>query len=282
MDKKYWEDLNKYPPLKKEEEKELAIKAKAGDRKAYEKLINSNLRFVVNIAKEYTKQGIELEELIGYGNLGLCKAFKKFDPEKNIKFITYAVWWIKQTILQALNENNRLIKLPQWKFISNNTINNTRDKLEKKHQREISTAELEEELGEYFSLSTSDIFKVISLDKSFTKDGKKSLQNAINDEDAIDPEANIEHESFLTELDLLLDGFEDREKTIIKYYYGIGIVRNMTLEEIGIEFGITRERVRQIKEKILEKLRHFSRKDKLQPYLDILKSEILHDMSSSK
>jgi len=282
MDSKYWNDLNKYPPLDRKTEQELARKAKAGDRKAYEKLINSNLRFVVNVAKDYQNQGLELDELIACGNLGLCRAFEKYDPDRGLKFITYAVWWIKQAIIEALNENTHLIKVPHHKLISKKLIEKTREQLEAELQREVSMQEIEEELGKQIPFDLRENFGVISLDKTISDDGKNSLKNIINDLEAIDPEAEIEHESFLEELEDILSDFTEREKAIIKYYHGIGIIRNLTLEEIGVEFGITRERVRQIKAKIIKKLQHKSRKGRLRPYLDVLKSEILYDLSGTK
>jgi len=282
MDEKYWHDLDKYPPLSRADEKEVAVKAKAGDRKSYELLINSNLRFVVSVAKEYKTQGLSLEDLVAYGNLGLCKAFKKYDPERGMKFITYAVWWIRQAILQALSEDNHLIKIPHYQVVTKGMLEKTREKLEQKYQREVGLNEVELELGKSVKASTMEAYHVVPLDKSFSDDGNNPLKNAISDEEAMDPEAATDHESFLQELEDILKGFTDREKAIIKYYHGIGVVRNMTLEEIGVEFGITRERVRQIKFKVLERLRHPSRKGRLQPYLAVLKTEILNDISSSE
>jgi RNA polymerase primary sigma factor len=282
MDKKYWSDLNKFSPLDRKTEKELAIKAKNGDREAYETLINSNLRFVVSVAKEYVKQGLPLEELVAYGNLGLCKAFKKYDPERNMKFITYAVWWIRQAILQALSEDSHLIKIPHHRLVTKTKLEKTRAKLEQKLQREVSTLEVEEEIGKSLRSSTFEAYHILPLEKSFGKDDKSPIKNALENHETLDPEAHSDHESFLAELDDILSDFTEREQAIIKYYHGIGMVRNLTLEEIGVEFGITRERVRQIKLKVLEKLRHKSRKGRLQPYLADLKTEILNDISSSK
>lgn len=281
MDDKFWEDLNKYPPLKPKDEIEIAKKAKAGDRQAYETLINSNLRFVVRTAKEYSGQGLELEELIAYGNVGICKAYSKYDPDSGYKFITYAVWWIRQSILQALNDHNHLIKIPHYQRVTKTTIEKAREKLERKFQRTVTYAEVEDEVGKDLKLSTLEAYHIIPLDKSFTEDGESPIKDILEDKGAINPIDFLEHESFMQELDEILEDFTDREKIIIKYYHGIGIIRNLTLEEIGTEFGITRERVRQIKEKVLQKLRHKSRSERLQPYLAILKSEILNDMSSS-
>ena len=281
MDKKYWEDLNKFPPLNKNEEAALFKKASAGNKIARDTIINSNLRFVIEIAKEYEGQGLEFEDLVSYGNLGLCRAYEKFDSTRNIKFITYAVWWIRQAILQALNEDTHMIRVPHYKAVSKNTVEKTKEKLEHKHQREITTAEIEDELGKEIS-NSFDYFSVISLDKVFTGDTKTTLGGALKDPEGVDPELRADHESFLKDLNDLLSDFTEREKNIIKYYHGMGIVRNLTLEEIGLEFGITRERVRQIKEKVLKRLRHKSKKEKLKPYLAILQSEILHDISNSK
>ncbi len=279
MDKKYWEDLNRFPPLSREDEKETAIKAKNGDRLAYEKLINSNLRFVVSVAKDYSNQGLLLEDLIAYGNLGICKAFAKYDPERGNKFITYAVWWIRQAILQALTEHNHLIKVPHYQRVTKSLIEKTKEELERTHQRSVGIDEVEQEIGKTVKVETLQAYHVVSLDKSFTEDGDAPLSNAIMNTEETDPDAESDHRSFLTELDDVLKDFTEREKTIIKYYHGIGTVRNLTLEEIGTEFGITRERVRQIKEKVLERLRHKSRSGKLQPYLAVLKSEIMRDLS---
>ncbi len=280
MDNKYWSDLSKYPPLELEEELEIAKKAKAGDRKAYNTLINSNLRFVVKVAKEYAKQGLPLEELVAYGNLGLCKGFERYDPERGLKYISYAVWWIRQSILHALNEHTHLIKIPHYQRVTKTLMEKTKEELERENQREISDLEVEEFLGKKLNTSTIEAYHVIPIDQSFGTDGQHPLKNALEDMDAIDPEAVTYHQSFLTELNDILKDFDDREKAIIKYYHGIGVIRNLTLEEIGVEFGITRERVRQIKAKVLERLRHKSRSGRLQPYLAELKSEILNDISS--
>jgi len=281
MDEKYWSDLSKYPPLELKEELEIAKKAKAGDRRAYETLINSNLRFVVKVAKEYKKQGLPLEELVAYGNVGLCKGFKNYDPARGLKYISYAVWWIRQSILHALNEHTHLIKIPHYQRVTKTLIEKTKEKLERENQREVSSVEVEEYLGQKLKTSTVEAYHVIPIEKSFASDGKNPLKNALEDKDAIDPEAATYHQSFLTELNDILEDFDDREKAIIKYYHGIGVVRNLTLEEIGVEFGITRERVRQIKAKVLERLRHKSRSGRLQPYLAELKSEILNDIQNS-
>ncbi len=280
MDNKYWSDLSKYPPLKLAEELEIAKKAKAGDRKSYELLINSNLRFVVKVAKEYAKQGLPLEELVAYGNLGLCKGFERYDPERGLKYISYAVWWIRQSILHALNEHIHLIKIPHYQRVTKTLIEKTKEELERENQREVSNYEVEEFLGTKLNTSTIEAYHVIPIDQSFGGDGQNPLKNALEDVDSIDPEAFTYHQSFLTELNDILKDFDDREQAIIKYYHGIGVIRNLTLEEIGVEFGITRERVRQIKVKVLERLRHKSRSGRLQPYLAELKSEILNDISS--
>jgi len=278
MDKIYWADLNKYPPLKKKEELEIAKKAKTGDRKSYEILINSNLRFVINVAKEYMNQGIDLEELVAYGNLGLCKAYNRYDPETGYRFITYAVWWIRQAILHALSKHNYLVNIPQYKRLSSRALSKARDKLQKKLQREVSDVEIEEELN----MKVLGTCRIISLDQSFAENPKNSLRNIIEDIDSKDPEAELDNESFLLELKDILKDFTEREKIIIKKYHGIGIIRNLTLEEIGVEFGITRERVRQTKKKVLQRLKHKSRSDRLKQYLDVLQSEILNDLSCNK
>ena len=280
---KYWEDLNRYPPMTKAEESKVMVKAKEGHKPSYDLVINSNLRFVVKVAKEYKGQGLELEDLIAYGNVGLCKAFPRFDPAKGNKFFSYAVWWIRQSILQALAEDNHMIKIPHYQRVTQNLINKTKEELTRDNQREVSIHEVEQALSKQVSATAVAACRVIELDKSYagSNDAGSALKHILKDESAIDPELVIDTESFLKELNSILSLFKDREREIVKFYFGIGETRSMTLEEIGSEFGITRERVRQIKEKLLIKLRHPTRSNKLKPYLSLLKSEILNDIHNT-
>jgi RNA polymerase primary sigma factor len=282
MDEIYRKHLSQYPPMTREEEKPLITSGQAGNKRDRDKVINSNLRYVIKVAKEYNNQGIEFDDLVAYGNLGLCKAFNKFDNKRGIKFYTYAVWWIRQSILQALAEENHLIKIPLYQRITKSTWENTKNKLERTLQREVSTYEIEEELGKTIDINTVYAYHLINLDRPNTDEDKKALVNLIADENAEDPESESDHESFLIELHDILSEFTDREQEIIKSYYGIDQERGLTLEEIGIELELTRERVRQIKLKILEKLSHSKRKNRLKHYLDIIKSDVLYDLSYSK
>lgn len=230
-------------------------------------VITSNLRFVVSVAKGYQDQGLPLEELIAEGNLGICRAFDRFDPEAGYKFITYAVWWIRQAILQALSEQTNLIRIPNSKQSVVATIEKTKTKMEKELQRSVSYGEVEEKL-EDIDFSIFAPYNIIPLEKSFTDEKNNPIRDAIENQKSENPENTFFQESFEQELKEILEEFTPREQQIIKYYHGIGEPRGLTLEEIGYEFGITRERVRQIKEEILKKLRHQKRSTRLQPFLE--------------
>tara|TARA_Y100001963_G_scaffold36301_2_gene50569 strand:- start:6280 stop:7098 length:819 start_codon:yes stop_codon:yes gene_type:complete len=265
----YYDILAKYPPLKKEEEEKYMLLAKAGDKRAYDKIVCSNLRFVVNVAKEYLGQGLEFEDLIGEGNMGLVKAFHKFDITRENRFITYAVWWIRQAILQALLEHPKAVKLPANRQAEKRSIRKARYHLEEILEREPSLVELEEYIGYEIDPTLLQDDYVMSLDHTFNNgnDDDKNLLNVVIDKLADDPEDESTKQSFRQELQSILSNFDEREQQIIKMYHGIDYVRCFTLEEIGIEFDLTRERIRQIKKQVLEKLGQSKFKEKLIPYL---------------
>lgn len=282
MDDNYWDDLSKWPPMKKKEELEVARKAKNGNRKAYEKLIKSNLRYVVRVAKQYTGRGLELDDLIGYGNLGLCKAFKKFDPDCGYKFITYSNWWIKQQILKALNTETEMIKIPPSNKANFAKIRKIEEELSQELQRQPTFTEVIDHIENTIDIGDEERKRIISIEESFTKSGNAPIKNIIENENAFSPHNRIKNEEFIQVFEELLDEFTDREKDIIKDYYGIDFIRDKTLEEIGIKWEITRERVRQIKEKVLKKLRHPKRMKKIKPYLRGLKPKLVNDLRNSE
>ena len=260
----YLKTIRKYVPMTKEEEKDFFKKAKGGDRRAYEKIIESNLRFVVSVAKKYQNQGLELEDLIAERNVGLIKAYEKFDFTKNFKFITYAVWWIRQAIIMAIHENSKLIRLPNNKINSITKANKLMDRVE----QEIEQHSTYEAFAEYLDNPelTDDLkyhYKMLNLNNSYS-DSEKELGEII-----ADPNSNIDImiELVQDELEDILTEFTPRERDIIYMYFGIDLIRAYSLKEIGIDMGLTRERIRQIKEKVLEKLREKHRADRLRDYI---------------
>jgi len=265
----YYDVLAKHPPIKPAEEEKCMLLAKAGDKKSYDKIICSNLRFVVNVAKEYLGQGLDFDDLIGEGNMGLVKAFHKFDITRDNRFITYAVWWIRQAILQALLEHPKAVKLPANRQAEKRSLRKARYHLEEILEREPCLAELEEYIGYEIDCTLLQDDYVLSLDHTFTSgsDDDKKLLNVVIDKLAEDPEKETTKHSFRQELKSILANFDEREQRIVKMYHGIDYVRCFTLEEIGIEFDLTRERIRQIKKQVLEKLGQSKYKEKLLPYL---------------
>lgn len=260
----YLKTIRKFVPLTKEEEKVLFKKAKAGDREAYNEIIESNLRFVVSVAKKYQNLGILLEDLISEGNMGLVKAYEKFDVDRNYKFITYAVWWIKQSILNAIHEHSNQVRLPLNKINNITKSAKLRDNFEQGEARSLSI----EELAEY--IDDPDILndlkyqsQIIDLDKPQV-DGEKDLNNIITDKSyCIDTDLEFVQD----ELVEILKDFTPREREILYMYYGINQVRPYTLKEIGYDMGLTRERIRQIKEKVIDKLKKKKLADRLREYL---------------
>jgi len=260
----YLASIGDAEPLPKKREREVLKSAKRGNALNYELLMRSNLKFVITVAKRYQGQGLDLEDLIAEGNFGLVKAFNKFDIERNVKFITYGVWWIRQTILNAIHENAKLIRLPINKLTNVAKTNKAMEILSEKLGRAPSVAEI----SEY--LENPDIVKdmkfnysYVYLDAPQTDDGK-NLNNVIKNPNSSPGEYELE---FRKELNDIIKDFPEREKTIIEMYYGIGYVRNYTLKEIGEKYSLTRERIRQIKEKVIAKLRLKHRQEKLRIYL---------------
>ena len=266
---KYLQEIGREDLITVEEEVELAQAIKKGDRKALEKLTRANLRFVVSVAKQYQNQGLSLPDLINEGNLGLIKAAEKFDETRGFKFISYAVWWIRQSILQALAEQSRIVRLPLNQVGSLNKISKAIQKFEQENERRPSAEELALELDLSVDKVT-DSLKVsgrhISMDAPFVEGEDNSLLDVLVNDDAPIADRTLINESLQKEIDRALATLTERESDIIKMFFGIGC-QEMTLEEIGDKFQLTRERVRQIKEKAIRRLRQDSRSKLLKSYL---------------
>jgi RNA polymerase primary sigma factor len=253
-----------------QEEVELAQRIRAGDQVALEKLTNANLRFVVSVAKQYQNQGLKLPDLINEGNVGLVKAAKRFDETRGFKFISYAVWWIRQSILQALAEQSRVVRLPLNKIGSINKIKKTFSYLEQAHERPPSPEEIAKELDMTVSevkQSLRNTGRHVSMDAPLKEGETSNLYDVINTGDSPKPDKGLMHQSLNTEINRALDTLSPREADVVRLYYGIGNQPSMTLEEIGSTFDLTRERVRQIREKAIRKLRHTSKSKILKSYL---------------
>ena len=266
---KYLQEIGKEDLITVEEEVELAQRIRKGDQEALEKLTKANLRFVVSVAKQYQNQGLSLPDLINEGNLGLIKAAEKFDETRGFKFISYAVWWIRQSILQALAEQSRIVRLPLNQVGSLNKINKAFARFEQEHERVPSPEELAQEL-ELPREKVTDTLRVagrhISVDAPFADGEDNSLLDVLVNPDSPNADRGLINESLATEVDRALETLTERERDIIRYFFGIGC-SEMTLEEIGEKFDLTRERVRQIKEKAIRRLRHASRSKLLKSYL---------------
>jgi len=267
---KYLHEIGKVDLLTGEEEVELAKLIKKGDREALDKLIKANLRFVVSVAKQYQNQGLSLPDLINEGNLGLIKAAERFDETRGFKFISYAVWWIRQSILQALAEQSRIVRLPLNKIGSINKINKAINKLEQEYQREPTIDELAEmveskpDLIEY-AMNFSNVH--ISLDAPLHDEEMNNMYDVLLNEDSPSPDSELIDNSLRKEIERSLSTLGEREADILRYYFGLNRYPPHTLEEIGDEFGLTRERVRQIKEKAIKKLKNHYRNRLLKAYL---------------
>lgn len=266
---KYLQEIGKEDLITVEEEVELAQRIKKGDQEALEKLTKANLRFVVSVAKQYQNQGLSLPDLINEGNLGLIKAAEKFDETRGFKFISYAVWWIRQSILQALAEQSRIVRLPLNQVGSLNKINKAFAKFEQENERTPSP----EELAAVLDLpreKVTDTMRVagrhVSVDAPFADGEDNNLLDVLINADSPNADRGLISESLGTEIERALATLTEREKDIVKYFFGIGCAE-MTLEEIGEKFGLTRERVRQIKEKAIRRLRHSSKSKWLKSYL---------------
>ena len=266
---KYLHDISKEELITPDEEVELAQRIKKGDQRALEKLTRANLRFVVSVAKQYQHQGLSLPDLINEGNLGLIKAAKKFDETKGFKFISYAVWWIRQCILQALAEQSRIVRLPLNKIGALNKIHKTFVELEQEHEREPTPDEVAEalELDEEKVASTIKLSgRHLSVDAPFQDGEDNSLLDVLENNEAPKADNTLINESLTKEIERTLNTLSEKERQVIRAFYGIG-KKQKSLEEIGKEIGISRERTRQIKEKAIKRLRHSSRNKLLKAYL---------------
>jgi RNA polymerase primary sigma factor len=267
----YLREIGETPLIKAAEEVELAKKIKNGDQSALEKLTKANLRFVVSVAKQYQNQGLSLADLINEGNIGLIKAAKRFDETRGFKFISYAVWWIRQAILQALAEQSRIVRLPLNRVGTLHKIGKISSSLEQEFGREPSPAEIAKEL-ELSTLEVSDTLKIsnthLSLDAPFSTSEDNSLMDVLEDELQPAPDEALLDESLRLEIERALRTLSGREAQVISLYFGLTQEKPLTLEEIGARFGLTRERVRQIKEKAIRRLRHASRSKTLRAYLN--------------
>ncbi len=266
---KYLQEIGREELISVEEEVELAQRIRKGDQKALDKLTKANLRFVVSVAKQYQNQGLSLPDLINEGNLGLIKAAEKFDETRGFKFISYAVWWIRQSILQALAEQSRIVRLPLNQVGSLNKINKALSKFEQDNERMPSPDELAEIL-DIPRDKIADTLRVsgrhVSVDAPFVEGEDNSLLDVLVNNDSPNADKGLVNESLNKEIERALSTLTERERDIVKDFFGIG-TQEMTLEEIGEKFGLTRERVRQIKEKAIRRLRHSNRSKLLKSYL---------------
>ena len=267
---KYLQEIGKVDLITAEEEVELAQKIRAGDENALDKLTKANLRFVVSVAKQYQNQGLTLPDLINEGNLGLIKAARRFDETRGFKFISYAVWWIRQSILQALAEQSRIVRLPLNKIGSINKINKMYAFLEQANER-VPTAE---EIAKELDMTISDVKESmknsgrhVSMDAPLVEGEDSNLYDVLRSGESPNPDKNLLHESLRTEIERALETLTPREADVVRLYFGLGEKHAMTLEEIGETFDLTRERVRQIKEKAIRRLKHTSRSKILKTYL---------------
>ena len=267
---KYLQEIGKVELITAEEEVELAQKIKAGDQRALEKLTKANLRFVVSVAKQYQNQGFTLPDLINEGNLGLIKAAQRFDETRGFKFISYAVWWIRQSILQALAEQSRIVRLPLNKICSINKINKAYASLEQAHERPPSA----EEIATKLEMSEMDVKESmrnsgrhVSMDAPLVEGEDSNLYDVLNSDDSPNPDDDLMVDSLRTEIERSLATLTPREGDVIRLYFGLNGQHPLTLEEIGEKFDLTRERVRQIKEKAIRRLKHTSRSKILKTYL---------------
>ena len=267
---KYLQEIGKVDLITPEEEVILAIKIKQGCAKSLDKLTKANLRFVVSVSKQYQNQGLSLPDLINEGNLGLIKAAQRFDETRGFKFISYAVWWIRQSILQALAEQSRIVRLPLNKIGSINKINKAFSKLEQEYEREPTA----EEIAQILEMTENDVKESIknsgrhiSMDAPLVQGEESNMYDVLRSSDSPSPESGLINDSLRKEIERALSTLTPREADVIKLYFGLNGEHAMTLEEIGEKFDLTRERVRQIKEKAIRRLKHTSRSKILKTYL---------------
>lgn len=266
---KYLQEIGREDLVSIEEEIELAQRIRKGDRKALERLTKANLRFVVSVAKQYQNQGLSLPDLINEGNLGLIKAAEKFDETRGFKFISYAVWWIRQSILQAIAEQSRIVRLPLNQVGSVNKINRLLNKFEQENERRPSVEELSSQIDlpeEKIDDALKAPSRHISVDAPFVEGEDNSLLDVLINDDAPTTDRSLVQESLHTEIKSALKGLNERERNVLEAFYGID-QPEMTLEEIGVKYGLTRERVRQIKEKAIRRLRANTNNKVLKAYL---------------
>jgi len=266
----YLAEIGKYNPLPPEREVELALKIQVGDELAMKELVEANLRFVVSVAKKYQGNGLSLADIINEGNLGLIKAAKRFDHSRGFKFISYAVWWIRQAILQALAEQGRLIRLPLNRVGTITKITKVAEKIESEIERQPKV----DEISHQMEITSEEVFNAMqysrrhsSLDMPFSDGEKNTLLDVVEDSHAGSPEEDVMIRSLREDISVSLSTLSDRESEVLEMYFGINKDRAHTLNEIGEEFNLTRERVRQIKEKAIRRLRHKSRSEALRVYL---------------
>ncbi len=269
---KYLSEISKLPMLSEEDEAIVARKIREGDKAAMQTLIQSNLRFVVSVAKQYQNQGMALNDLINEGNIGLIKAATKFDETKGFKFISYAVWWIRQSILQALIEQPRVVRLPMNKATIYNKIQRATVDFEQKNQREPSNDELAEILemkSEELSTLRATLMFHVSIDSPINDDEETTTLDMMTDSSMATPDSNLIDESLHDELEHALQALTEREVEIVKFYFGLNeFNQSYSLDEIGIKMHLTRERVRQIKDKAIRKMRRFAITKELKSYLN--------------
>lgn len=267
---KYLQEIGKVELLTPEQEIEYAVKIRKGDQAALEKLVKANLRFVVSVAKQYQNQGLTLGDLINEGNLGLIKAAKRFDETRGFKFISYAVWWIRQSILQALAEQSRIVRLPLNRVGALNKIGRAYSSLEQEFEREPTASELAKELDMDID-EVADALKIsgrhISVDAPFSQGEENRLLDVLQNDEQPSPDYGLMSLSLQNDIERALSTLTEREAEVIKLYFGLAKEHSLTLEEIGEKFNLTRERVRQIKEKAIRRLRHASRSRNLRTYL---------------
>jgi RNA polymerase primary sigma factor len=267
---KYLQEIGRVDLISPEDEVVLARKIKSGDADALQKLVNANLRFVVSVAKQYQNQGMSLPDLINEGNLGLMKAAQRFDETRGFKFISYAVWWIRQAILQALAEQARIVRLPVNKIGSINRINRAFARLEQAYEREPSSseiAELLEMIPEDVKESLRTNGRTVSMDAPISSEEDNNMYDVLQSTDTPSPDKNLINESLAYEIERALSTLSPREAKVLKLYFGLGMKHPFTLEEIGEELKLTRERVRQIKEKAIKRIQFTTRCRILKTYL---------------
>lgn len=267
---KYLQEIGRLQMISIDEEVELAQASRKGDAMALHRFVNANLRFVVSVAKQYQNQGLSLPDLINEGNLGLIKAARKFDETKGFKFISYAVWWIRQSIMQALAEQSRIVRLPLNQVGNNSKITKAVEAFEQEHERRPSINELSDILGDdsnKIATTMQSFCKHVSIDAPFVEGEDNNLLDVLVNEDAPSADRDLMQSSLNTEIDRVLSTLSEREAEIVRMFFGVGKYPEMTLEEIGEHFDLTRERVRQIKEKAIRKLRQGDKCQQLKSFL---------------